>query len=109
MFRYGERVRDTVTGFGGKVTAFKDHYGRRPVQFFVETVRADGLCGEWFDENRLESIQDESLLESTQREENRACYIPCEYPKAELVEEISLGRTAESIEKNLSAILDAKA
>lgn len=103
MFRYGERVRDIITGFSGKVTAFKDYYGRRPVQFLVETVRADGLCREWFDENRLESAQ---------REENRACYIPdspCEYPKAELVEEIPIGRTAESIEQNLSAILNAKA
>ena len=100
MFRYGEIVRDTITGYTGKVTARCDYFGRRPAQFLVETFRLDSHMGEWFDENRLEPSEKKDC----------SVYIPkADYPKAELVEEVELGRSAEQIKTNLSAMLNAKA
>lgn len=96
MYRFGERVIDTVTGFTGKVTARLDQYGRGPIRFKVERNGTTGVVSEWFDESRLESQT---------REENNACYLP----RAELVEEIPLGRNAEEIEKTLGAMLNEKA
>ena len=97
MFKYGEKVRDVITGYTGKVTARVDYYGRRPTQFLVETFRVDTHMEEWFDENRLESVKTDCVC------------IPRDVPQAELVEEVPLGRTKEELESQLSAMLNAKA
>lgn len=83
LFKYGERVRDTVTGYAGKVTAYCDYYGRKPMQFLVEGMDATGRPIEvWCDENRLES--------SEKKENQNAVHIPSDIPQAQLVEEVPL-------------------
>ena len=96
MFKYGERVTDTVTGYTGKVTARCEYYGRRAPQYLVESMGNSGHSEEWIDEYRLEPVL---------TEHRNCCYIP----EAEMVQEIPLGADPKEIEKNLGAILNAKA
>ena len=96
MFRYGERVRDVVTGYSGVVTGRAEFYGRKPCQYVVEALRDGYPFENWIDENRLEPVVSEV----------RNCV---HIPEAEMVQEIPLGTDRKEIEKNLSAVLNAKA
>mgnify|MGYP003290568314 CR=1 FL=1 len=54
---YGLTVRDTVTGYVGKVTAKCDYFGKRPLQYLVEGCDGTGRPIEWWiDFNRLEVV-----------------------------------------------------
>lgn len=90
MFRYGQRVVDSITGFSGKVVAKMDFFGRGPEEYLVQRNGQTGIVEHWFAENRLEI------------EEKKSC---CHIPSAELVEEVPLGRTKEELESQLGAML----
>lgn len=47
-YKYGDKVRDSVTGYVGTVTAKCDHFGKRPVQYLVEGIDSTGRPIEWW-------------------------------------------------------------
>lgn len=57
-FELGEKVRDSVTGFDGTITA-RAVYNTGYVSYLVENVDSTGRPIEsWYDERRLESKGD---------------------------------------------------
>lgn len=53
-YKYGDKVRDQVTGYVGDVTAKCDHFGKRPTQYLVEGKDSTGRPIEWWcDSERL--------------------------------------------------------
>lgn len=59
MFKYGDTVRDIVTGFYGNVTGYADFYGKQQPQYLVETVDTTGRpIEQWVTANRLEKCDE---------------------------------------------------
>lgn len=55
--KVGSKVKDTITGFIGVVTARVEYFGGK-VDFRVEAPVADGkLNSEWFPEQRLTVVE----------------------------------------------------
>ena len=57
---YGDTVKDSVTGYVGKVTAKCDFYGRRPTQYLIESIDSTDRPIEWWvDNTRLSLFKEE--------------------------------------------------
>lgn len=54
--KFGDKVRDTVTGFTGTVTG-RAEYANGQRQLLAETLRTDGgTSAEWLDTDRVELV-----------------------------------------------------
>jgi len=56
-FDYGDTVKDTLTGYTGKITGFGFYWGFRPDYYCVENVDNTGRpIEEWIIEDRLKKV-----------------------------------------------------
>lgn len=55
---YRTKVKDTVTGYTGEITAVSYYFDRRPRAFLVEGIDDTGRpIEQWVDEHRIELIE----------------------------------------------------
>lgn len=60
VYEYGALVKDIVTGYEGKVTAFCHYYGRQERQYLVEGIDATGRpIEEWVKESRMVKMEED--------------------------------------------------
>lgn len=56
-YQYGDHVVDIITGYKGVVTAKCDYYGKRPVQYLIESIdKTERPCEWWVDSGRLQLV-----------------------------------------------------
>lgn len=56
-FDYGSTVKDTLTGYTGKITGLGHYWGTKPDCYCVENVDNTGRpIEEWIIEDRLEKV-----------------------------------------------------
>lgn len=54
IFKYGEVVKDRITGVEGVITGFAHYYEREPDCYLIDYRTANGaLCRDWINEARL--------------------------------------------------------
>ena len=59
VFEYGDKVRDMLTGYEGRITAMCSYYGTKPDQYLVESIDSTGRpCDYWIEEERLEEFKE---------------------------------------------------
>lgn len=58
-FNYGDKARDKITGYEGKVTGCIHYYGMRPDSYILESEFKEGCaCSRTVDENRLMPVKE---------------------------------------------------
>lgn len=63
-FKYGDMVRDELTGYIGFITARCDYFGKEPMKYLVESTDSTGRpCEAWLSYERLVLIDDFENME----------------------------------------------
>lgn len=66
MIKLGQKVEDKITGFKGTVTGITEYITGCTTVLVQPRVKEDGTAidGRWYDEPRLEVLDEESIMEN---------------------------------------------